>query len=64
MRTEARPNLDAMAFAAGTLALAACAHWATSAHAAHPLLTEDTGTQGAGRTAAGHTWLAGRALRF
>lgn len=50
MRTEARPHLDARAFTASTLALAACAHWATPAHAAHPLLTEDTGTQGTGRT--------------
>lgn len=50
MRTEARPRLDAKAFTAGTLALAACVHWAMPAHAAHPLLTEDTGTQGAGGT--------------
>jgi len=50
MRTEARPHLDARAFTAGTLALAACVQWAMPAHAAHPLLTEDTGTQGAGGT--------------
>ncbi|MFN3751086.1 MAG: transporter [Thiobacillus sp.] len=50
MRIEARPHPKARAFTAGTLALAAYVHWATPVHAAHPLLTEDTGTQGTGRT--------------
>ncbi|PKO73271.1 MAG: transporter [Betaproteobacteria bacterium HGW-Betaproteobacteria-17] len=50
MRNETRQHLDARAFTVGTLALAACACGATPAHAAHPLLTEDSGTQGAGRT--------------
>lgn len=50
MRTDARPYLDARAFTNATLALAASGYWALPAHAAHPLLTEDTGTQGAGRT--------------
>lgn len=50
MRTEVRPNPSATSHAVGALALAACAHWAAPAHAAHPLLTEDTGIQGAGNT--------------
>lgn len=50
MRTKVRPNPNAMIRTMSTLALAACAHWAMPAHAAHPLLTEDTGTQGAGGT--------------
>lgn len=50
MRTEVRPNPSATTHAVGALALAACAHWAAPAHAAHPLLTEDTGIQGAGNT--------------
>lgn len=50
MRTDARPYLDARAFISATLALAAPGYWALPAHAAHPLLTEDTGTQGVGRT--------------
>lgn len=50
MHTEIRPNPNAMVRAVGTLTLAACAHWAMPAHAAHPLLTEDTGTQGTSRT--------------
>lgn len=33
---------------AGVLALAFSAQWPVTVHAAHPLLTEDTGTQGAG----------------
>lgn len=51
MSTEIAPNLNAtIRTAAGTLALAVGAHWALPTHAAHPLLTEDTGTQGTGNT--------------